>query len=501
MLRATDIARNLSYYKRGDVREAIAMQCRGKEVAVKYQDRFGKRPDIIVYPDDVLSFAKRKATSFHISEETWSNPLQLSTGLRRQELDELRIAWDLVLDVDFPEWEATKEIAAALVGALKQEGLPSKAITAKFSGNKGFHIAVPWEAFPEVVVGPEGDDIITSDLFPDGARGVVEYLVHCIDGPANDYALSEQLVRRFGRETLKPLLNPVCANPGCARKAPADAVEGNEFVCPACEWRGHSEEVGVSCPRCAEQGRRTLLAPVSRAKERRCEACGSREFRDKLDLSVDTMLVTSRHMYRAAYSLHEKSGLASVPVELDAIKDFERSKAEPELVTVSLPFLDRDVPPECGQQLLSKGIAFQPLGAEEKKDYSKVEWDGDAAREELFPPPITKMLAGLKDGRKRALFVLTNFLRSVGWSVEMVEVRLLAWNEANKRVGGEGLRETEIQGHLRYQKDKEPALPPNFDNDMYYKDLGVLEHDELSRRVKNPVQYVRLKRKQAGKDR
>lgn len=89
--------------------------------------------------------------------------------------------------------------------------------------------------------------------------------------------------------------------------------------------------------------------------------------------------------------------------------------------------------------------------------------------------------------------MLTNFLTCVGWSYEMIESRLLEWNEGME----DPLRENEIVSHLRYHKKKENVLPPNFDNDMYYKDVlgDRMKHDQLSQRVKNPVQYVRLKAK------
>lgn len=473
----------LSYYKRQDIREAMAAQCRGKEAAVKFTDRFGKRPDMVVYDSDILSFAQKRATSFHVSEETWTNPMQLSTGMRRQELDDLRTGWDLVLDVDFPVWEATKRISFALVEQLRKEGIPDEAITVKFSGNKGFHIAVPFEAFPETYEG-EDASALTSDLFPDGVKNIVEYLVHQIDGPGNGFALSERLVSELGFERLKDELCVVDADTG--KKLAGESVAGQEFVCSACDHRERADAEYLSCAKCgALMVRPAFTSPHQSARKRQ-----------KVDLAIDTMLVSSRHMYRLVYSLHEKSGLASIPVPLDDILSFDKKAANPDNVSVDIPFLSRNVPEGCARGLLQRALQFQPPDFEEKKDFSEVEWVGDAAPEEFFPPPIKRMLGELRDGRKRALFVLTNFLRSVGWSYEMIEARLREWNDAQP----DPLRETELEGHLRYHTQKgQTILPPNFDNDMYYKDIGALVHDELSERVKNPVQYVRLKIKQQGK--
>ena len=87
----------LKYYKRSDVQKAIVQAAENKEIAVVYGSKgYGKRPDILKYPNDVLTLAKQGATSFHCSEELWNNPLELHPGLSKTELDNLRIGWDLV---------------------------------------------------------------------------------------------------------------------------------------------------------------------------------------------------------------------------------------------------------------------------------------------------------------------------------------------------------------------------------------------------------------------
>ena len=91
----------LEYYSRRDVQKAILESAKDREVAVKYSDKgFGKRPDTLQYESDVLELAKQGATSFHISEERWQDPLLLRTGMSIKELNNLRIAWDLILDID-----------------------------------------------------------------------------------------------------------------------------------------------------------------------------------------------------------------------------------------------------------------------------------------------------------------------------------------------------------------------------------------------------------------
>src|SRR3989344_6952788 len=153
----------LKHYKHKEIQEAMVQQARNKEIGVRYGDSFGKRPDILSYPRDVLELALQNVTSFHASEELWSNPLNLGSNLTRKELDELRMGWDLVLDIDCPDWEFSKLTAHLFIKALQDNQV--KSINCKFSGNKGFHIGVPFEAFPQEIGSQK-----TKDLFPEGPQ-------------------------------------------------------------------------------------------------------------------------------------------------------------------------------------------------------------------------------------------------------------------------------------------------------------------------------------------
>src|SRR3989338_8005450 len=91
----------LQFYSRKDIQKALIEHCKSREVAVKYGDGgYGKRPDTLGFEGDVLELAKQGATSFHISEERWQDPLGLKTGMQKKQLEELRIGWDLLLDID-----------------------------------------------------------------------------------------------------------------------------------------------------------------------------------------------------------------------------------------------------------------------------------------------------------------------------------------------------------------------------------------------------------------
>ncbi|MBI2109788.1 hypothetical protein HYT58_01290, partial [Candidatus Woesearchaeota archaeon] len=170
----------LDYYSRKDVQEAIVKEAQNKEIAVQFKDKgFGKRPDVLLFENDVYELARQGATSFHISEETWRNPLDLKTGMTRKELDDLRLGWDLVIDIDSDFYEYNKACAELIIEALKFYDI--KNIGLKFSGNKSFHIGVPFEAFPKEVNKQE-----TRLWFPDGARAIAEYLKYMIKGHLAD---------------------------------------------------------------------------------------------------------------------------------------------------------------------------------------------------------------------------------------------------------------------------------------------------------------------------
>jgi DNA primase catalytic subunit len=442
---ALSLAKTLSYYKRHDIQEAIVRQAKDKEIAFRFEDFFGKRPEILNYPQDVLELAKQKMTSLHCSEELWRNPLQLSTSLKKEDLNELRKGWDLVLDIDCHFFEYSRIAAYFTVKALQQDGV--KSITAKFSGNKGFHIAVPFEAFPRSV----GKTNI-NDLFPEAPRRIAAYI-------------TERIRRALADEILR--------------------FEGGSF-------QNIMRRTGLGA------GEITRFEP--------------NEFGDKIPklnvdpfLEIDTLLISSRHLYRMPYSFHEKSGLISVPVDINSILQFEKPMAEPDAVKVQHPFLAREVMSADATTLLKNALDFMPErtgmievedgksssgsgpGGTERKDYSLPE---KAIGEDNFPPCIKLMLAGIEDGRKRSCFALINFLVSCGWDYDAVEHRLVQWNEKNH----EPLREQYIVGQLRYAKEQRKALPPpNCSNPNYYKGLLVCKPDELCAKIKNPLQYAKRK--------
>ncbi len=408
----------LKFYKQREIQEALVEHARNKEIGVRYSNSFGKRPDILSYPRDVLELALRGVTSFHASEELWHNPLHLSSELSRKSLDELRKGWDLVLDIDCKIMEYSRLCAELVVRFLRYCGVES--ISVKFSGSKGFHVGVPFEAFPQQV-----GERLTKDLFPEAPKKIVLYVMENI---------KEELARRI-----------------------MDS-EDNDFS-------RVKERVGLP--------EEELLTP-------------QRTLNISSFLEIDTVLVSSRHLYRMPYSLHEKSGLASLPLNPEEIPLFEKEMARPENVhLMPFPFLSRLVQKEDARQLLLQALDFKVKeereSEEEPRTYEGISLSAPIT-EQFFPSCIKKIAEGMEDGKKRGVFILMNFLGKVGWSKEEIQSFLMEWNKKNP----EPLREAYLRGQLHHFTPGE-KLPPNCDTDGYYKALG-LSCGQC--KVKNPVNYT-----------
>jgi len=427
------LAKTLSYYKRREVQKALVEQAQGKEVAVRFSDFFGKRPDVLMYEEDVLEFAKNKATSFHCSEEIWSNPLSLRSEIKKQEMDELRVGWDLILDIDCHHFIYSKLAAHYLVVILKDLGISN--VTCKFSGNKGFHLAVPFESFPTHING-----VPTQNLFPEAPRKIAFYL----------------------RDKLKPILEK-------------GIMTVEKDISKVVSRTGLKHEEIVKIEHTADGD--SLFLDAERF------------------LEIDTILIAPRHLYRMPYSLHEKSLLASVPVDVNNVLKFKKEMAETENVLFEIPFLDRtkSIRGEA-QTLLINAYDFYPKLEEKSRENKQYDLPDEAIAEEYFPPCIKLMFLGLEDGKKRTLFTLINFLKGSGWSPDAIEQRMYDWNKKNP----EPLREVYLKGQLYQAKKTKDVVPPH-NCKSYYEDLRVCKPDSFCSKIKNPLQYTRLKSEQNKK--
>ena len=494
---AFSVSARLLHYKRREVQEEMCLHAQEREVAMRYGERgFGSRPDMLAYPADVFEAVKAGATSFHCSEERWSDALVLEPGMKPEQLSALRVGWDLVLDVDCKVWEHAKLVASLLVQALRQRGV--RAVSCKFSGNKGFHIGVPFEAFPAEV-----DRKPVSALFPEGVHWIARYLAYLIDQKEKGRPLSAALVA-LGLPRLaeqlgvreEELTAMMCA--GCGNAQPA-TEEKFSFLCtsPLCRDFNLQKAGGEKEFLCGSCGKIRERFSSMRSSEK-CPQCGAVEFEERLNialvLNLDVQLISARHLYRMPYSMHEKSGLVSLPIDPERIMAFEREEARPESVEVAegLRFLDRSraVQGEAKELLTEARDHWASLGLrieEKKSEYRDIEVPQEALPEAAFPPCMLLGKQGLRDGRKRFMFAALNFLQSAGWSPEQIEQWLKEWNARNP----EQLSETLVQGQLRYHKKR--ALPPNCDNKHYYVEIGICKPDELCAKIRNPVSYIKRK--------
>ena len=212
-------------------------------------------------------------------------------------------------------------------------------------------------------------------------------------------------------------------------------------------------------------------------------------------------------MYRMPYSLHEKTGLVSVPFDIKHILKFEKIEGDTKKFK-PYKFLDKEEA-KFGEasELFQKAFDYKSESSIKYKDSvrkvfekSKNEMtsqniivDTRAIPEDFFPPCIKWINKGLEDGKKRAVLVLINFLSSCNWEYDKIEECVLKWNEKNKP---DKLRETYLRGQLRYYKQqavitKEKMMPPNCDNKAYMIDTQFCHPDGLCRTIKNPVQYAK----------
>lgn len=420
------------YYSRRDIQEVLASQARNREFVPQYGEGFGKRPDTVEYTGDIMSYVEKGATSFHVSEEIWSNPLEIGTNLKQEQLAKLREGWDLLLDVDCKFLEYSKIAAFLLCEALFFHGVRNFGL--KFSGGSGFHIGLSYDAFPEKV-----NNIEMKNFFPEGPRIIAAYLKGMIENPLREHILD--------------MSDP--------------------------------KDIAIAIGKPAQ-------ALYKEDKEK-----NTKTFDPFSVLEIDTILISSRHLYRAAYSLNEKTGFVSIVLKPEHLKQFHPAWAKHERV-LPLPFLKK---PEKNE---AKELFIQALDWNARQQASVIRKEQEEKQnkqvhqvikitkisDEIFPPCIKKILEGMKhDGRKRALFILLGYFRNLGLEINDIETRVLEWNKKNYQP----LRESYIKTQVNWFKRQEKRLPPNCALQAYYKDVGVCMPDALCRYVKNPVNYTFVK--------
>jgi ribosomal protein L37AE/L43A len=501
------------YYLREDVKKALFDFSKHRECVPRYFEGFGKRPDAFQYGSDILEQVKKGATSFHCSEELWEDPLEISTELSREQFNDLRIGWDLLLDIDSPYLEYSKIYADLIVKALEFHGV--KNIGVKFSGSKGLHIIIPWKAFPEQLYGQK-----TKDMFPEWPRLICEYLTTIIRPRLADKIFEQESLKDLAKKTGKKqedLLITECLS--CHRSATKKALI--TWLCPHCKNQIVNIEGTFNnrkkprCPDCRKD-----LQEVSRQEIYFCEFCqinskknsgNFAETREKTEtlIEADLILVAPRHLFRMPYSLHEKTALASIVLDKDKIKNFQIKDANAlkieiknfypdakpgeakELLLQALDWKEQKNKQEQQRKEINKQQIPQNLETTNKKlkkgEYKQIEIPSPT--EELYPPCIKLLLKGVKnDGRKRALFILINFFKSLGTAEQNLIEIIEKWNKENYNP----LKQGYIQSQLNWYRKKPARMPPNCDK-ISYQDLNICLPDELCRQIKNPVNYAMKK--------
>ncbi len=512
------------YYSKPEIQKAIFEFGKDREVVPSYMmESFGKRPDSLQYPNDVIGMVSKGATSFHASEELWSNPLEIDSEMSLQELNELRHSWDLLIDIDSPYLDYSKTAAILLLDELEKHGIKNYGI--KFSGSKGFHLIVPAKAFPTSFRGIE-----TKEMFPEWPRAISKYLLHRIK-PAYNKKISSQGVNfealkertKLSREDVTEINCPTCGQQAkktnlvhfkCDRcgipyarpnfkvtkrklKCTDDTCPGfmeimseeDYFFCENCKTKLKIDTTNKFWQNPSFRSAKTTFSTESKT------AKTSEDFKEEISAtklgSLDLVLVSSRHLFRMPYSLHEKTCLASVVLRKDQIAAFNPKDANPLSVKV-LPFCPDSREGEA-TGLLEQALSWeerymQEQESEIKKKYSDfAPTDFSNVSEEMFPKPIKKLLKGLQEGRKRGLFVLLTFLKSLNFSPAYINDNVREWNKKNSPPLKEGYIKSQIDWHI---KQKKKILPPNYSNDNFYKDLKLLDEKP---HYKNPIAEVASK--------
>jgi DNA-directed RNA polymerase subunit RPC12/RpoP len=475
-----------AYYARKDIQQAIYDFCKNRETVPNFNlEFFGKRPDALDYPNDVFNLAKKGATSFHCSEELWGNPLDINTDMTPEQYNEIKIGWDFLIDIDSPFLDYSKIAAKLIIKALELHGIEN--IGLKFSGSKGFHLIIPWKAFPKQI-GAGEDAIQIKDRFPEYPRMIAQYISDIIHDKLTKEILKlsstdakkemfEIIYKPTGEKAIpQKLVKYVCPNFRC--KAEVSSLTGTTkktLRCPSCN--GDLEKI---------EEKEIYIAQSNKDNSEKNPDLFEEKATASAVIEVDIILVSSRHLFRTPYSLHEKTSLASIVIDKNEIENFQPRDADPLKVKI------KNFNPDCkegeARELLMQAIDW----AEKNKDkIAKKEFKGKSIdvknltiTEDIYPGVIKNILKGIKkDGRKRALSILLSFFSSLELPQEYIETAVEKWNKKNYKPIKIGYIKSQISWYL-----KNLRLPPNYDKPIY-RELNLLTPGE-GREIKNPLNYT-----------
>ncbi|MBR9701656.1 hypothetical protein GOV13_01915 [Candidatus Pacearchaeota archaeon] len=482
------------YYSRPEVQKAMFEFSKNREISSQYFDGFGKRPDSFEYLGDVMAMVQKGTTSFHCSEELWENPLDIVTGMSEEQANELRIGWDLLIDIDCKWFDYSKLAAKSIIEVLEDHNVKNFGI--KFSGSKGWHIIVPWKSFPKEVGGTN-----TKDLFPALPREVVGYIRFEAEKNLRK-KLPEDFYQQFKDVKIKKGIRCLECN------EISESYTRVDLSCQSCKISeirrlNESDHKKYPCPTCKreleERGRNVITEclkcnSTSDASDTRKRKGNFAEVieEDLFELmGLDILLVSPRHLFRMPYSLHEKTALSSTVIYENEIDNFQPADADPMKVEVR-NFMP-DVEEGEASELLIQALDWHKdeelrVGKSTEKatgkfaDYKPIKLEN--LSEENFPPCTRNILKGISDGKKRAVFALLNLFRSVGMEKEELEKRIYDWNKKNPVP----LKEGYIKSQLIWSYRRKPIMPPNCKE--FYQGFAVCTPNDFCKIIKNPVNYV-----------
>ncbi|MBI4895333.1 MAG: hypothetical protein HY831_02455 [Candidatus Aenigmarchaeota archaeon] len=215
----------------------------------------------------------------------------------------------------------------------------------------------------------------------------------------------------------------------------------------------------------------------------------------------------NRHLFRAPLSLNEKTWMASIPLDYNDLKNFDISMANPLKVKSTKTFF-KDCEDGEADILLSDALDWNTINTkvEQKKEIPKKQLSTKKVPEEFFPPCIKLVMNGLKEGKKRSLFTIINFLKSMNWSWEEIEQKVFEINDKNIPK----LPRSVIAGQINWAKQQNKQInPANCNVEQFYKSVGICQPDNICSKegkivIKNPMNYPfiilsRIKKKEDNK--
>ncbi|MCA9495992.1 MAG: hypothetical protein KC589_03540 [Nanoarchaeota archaeon] len=447
-----------NFYSRNDIQKAILKFAKNREIGTRFDGYFGKRPEVMDNLYDIKKLIEKGVLSFHMSEEIWENPLLLGNqNQTEEEKIKNRNGWDLILDLDGVDFLYAQIAGKIIIEFLEELGI--KNISTKFSGNKGFHIAIPFEAFSKNIIGI-GE---TRTLFPQAARKIASYIMFEVKGKISKQILeNEKSIENIAKKYNIPLEDLINDDPK------------------------------------------------------------SLNFNFEKVIEIDTILIASRHLFRMPYSLNEKSGLVSIPVENNKITSFKKFEANPDMVKPEkyekYEFLKYN--PKFGKDADILLVKSYEDNEERKQELEKrarklkqerqgmkkgLIFEGDYSgdlfeiTEEVdpkdFPQTIQFVLNNeLPDGKKRALFLILTYLYSIKYKPEHIDEIIENWNKKQPTP----LKTNYLHAQLFWFNSRNSIIsPPNFTNDNYYKGIGIPEDIIQADRnkfkntnIKNPLHYT-----------